>query len=402
MRIPRWRPDVAGGANFGDELGPLIVRAIRGFGKDPDSAGPVRRRGRLLSVGSVLHFGQPKDVVWGSGVNGKTRQRLDITLDVRAVRGPYTRAVLLGHGVETPEVYGDPALLLPRVCPEIAVGDCAGGELVVPNLNDLKETQLPGALDPRGDAIEITGRIARASFVIASSLHALIVADAFGIPSRPLRSALEHPFKYIDYYAGTGRHGVRFAASVEEARDLGPVAPPEFDADALLESFPHDLWQNASTNAKRARPQWQLRDASADALAEISRGVQREETVEEARSISRALAFVGDQDRLAMQTIMYSRGTGATAEAARALFWFLRKGSVDDLLDRRVMIAIGEGGHGQVPTRRDEVLWLLVGAREIHLARAIAREHAGLSEGVARASALGLLVEDEPTRSEAL
>lgn len=36
-------------------------------------------------------------------------------LDVRAVRGPVTRAILMDYGYSVPEVYGDPAIIMPEI-----------------------------------------------------------------------------------------------------------------------------------------------------------------------------------------------------------------------------------------------------------------------------------------------
>lgn len=104
--------------NFGDLLGPLIVsRLMAQLGLDPEAVRPAR----LLTVGSVLHWAQDGDVIWGSGVNGNIPggQHIARILDIRAVRGPRTRAFLAGRGFTVPEVYGDPALLLPTVLPEL-------------------------------------------------------------------------------------------------------------------------------------------------------------------------------------------------------------------------------------------------------------------------------------------
>ncbi|MGI6879165.1 polysaccharide pyruvyl transferase family protein [Microbacterium sp. gxy059] len=397
VELPRWHPDDDGG-NFGDELGPMLVRAIREQATEEPSPSPGPGAGRLISIGSVLHFARPGDVVWGAGVNGKVRQVLTYPLDVRAVRGPYTRAVLLGHGIDVPEVYGDPALLLPDLVPELAKARGVGNrahrdEVLVPNLNDRALLDAGDVVDPRGDPRSVIRRILGASFVIASSLHALIVADAFGIPSRPLLSASEHPFKYVDYYAGTGRRGVRFASSPAEARDLGPVEPTEIDREALLSAFPHDVWGGESSRGPD-RDQAGLRRASATALEDIARGLEYRETAEEARALTRAAGLIGDQDALALRVCDDANGgPGATAHAARSLYWFLRKGAVRNELDARVMTAVSQAQRGgeQPPTWRDEVLWRLVGAQEIVLARAVARENAEIGEGIARARALGLI-----------
>lgn len=260
----RWRPKSAAvsstGLNFGDELGPMLIRAMLsriGIWEDRDET--VGRR--LLSVGSVLHFAEHGDAVWGSGVNGKVPPpQLPSSIDVRAVRGPLTRAVLLNRGIPVPEVYGDPALLLPRLFPQFAEVERGEGTLVIPNFNDLESYAERGAeegfevLSPLGDAEEIISQIARAGFVVATSLHALVLADALGVPSRPLRPAAENPFKYLDYYAGTKRADVAFAANLTEALDLGPVPDPVVDLDELETAFPWDLWGAAAPEPPASTP----------------------------------------------------------------------------------------------------------------------------------------------------
>lgn len=237
----RWTKagqDVVG--NFGDELGPLIVGAM--VGRLPDAYAAASGR-RLLSIGSVLHFAEASDVVWGSGINGKVRrQRYPARLDVRSVRGPFTRAALMGHGVRVPAVYGDPALLLADLFPR-EVESRTREVAVVPNLNEIGAyAQHPGLISPLGRPFEVIDEILRSGFVAGSSLHALIVADAYGVPSRPIVSSVEHAWKYADYYLGTGRADVVFARSVEEAIELGPVPAAQFDVDALTGSFPRELW----------------------------------------------------------------------------------------------------------------------------------------------------------------
>jgi pyruvyltransferase len=233
--------------NFGDLLGPLVVERILAMhGVAPGSALQDRR---LLSVGSVLHFARDDDVVWGSGVNGKKPEADYVfrTLDVRAVRGPRTREFLIRRGIDTPPVFGDPVLLLPIVAPEIL--ECAATKryqlTVVPNFNDFSSYR-PDAtlLDPRSPVEDCLARIARSEFVVGSSLHAIVVAESLGIPARLIFSAVEDPFKYEDYYLGTGRSDPEVAQTVEEAVRLGGERGPSFDAEQLLRAFPFDLWSD--------------------------------------------------------------------------------------------------------------------------------------------------------------
>jgi pyruvyltransferase len=86
-------------------------------------------------------------------------------------------------------------------------------------------------------------RISRARLVISSSLHGLVIADAFGIPCTYLRlSEEENMFKYEDYVLGVGRRRLDVTTSREEAVRASPMAPASPDLAKLKASFPYDLW----------------------------------------------------------------------------------------------------------------------------------------------------------------
>lgn len=236
--------------NFGDLLGPLIVRElVERSGLRFDGAGQGRR---LLAVGSILHFAQPGDVVWGTGVNGK---KLDLErsyagLDVRAVRGPITADFLRGHGIHVPDIYGDPGLLVGSLWTRDELrGDRPVVPVsVVPNFHDLRAhradpTGRAQVISPQLPVLEVLARIAASEYVVGSSLHGVIVAESLGIPARFVRSSVEPEIKYRDYYEGTGRSRFTQAASVEDALAMGPGEPPRWDPGPLLEAFPLDLWR---------------------------------------------------------------------------------------------------------------------------------------------------------------
>ncbi len=243
-RLPRaLRPRVN---NFGDLLGPEVVgRLLRTRGVAA-SAGS-RQGARLLTVGSVMRLALDDDVVWGTGVNGKSLDLplTTVRLDVRAVRGPLTRAVLLAAGVDVPEVYGDPGLLVGRLWSrdELAGDGRRRPVTVVPNLHDFAafsgDTR---AIDPRSGLTRCLRAIACSDLVVGSSLHGIVVAEALGIPARLVTPGVEPPFKYEDYYRGSGRDGFESAPDVDTAIRMGGEDPADADLDALTEAFPWDLW----------------------------------------------------------------------------------------------------------------------------------------------------------------
>jgi pyruvyltransferase len=305
--VVHWNPIRSGApvANFGDVLGPAIVSRLVG-----SSARTVAPDGpALLSVGSILHLAPERSIVWGSGVNGKM---LAATKDIpdevafRAVRGPLTRRFLSGHGFDVPEVYGDPVLLLADVMPELLRVSRAPVRdvLFVPNFNDKGDVSAAAGeyeletLDSQDHVDSVLLQIASSRFVISTSLHAVIVAEALGIPARFVRSAHEHPFKYRDYLAGTGRAFEPIAETVEEAFVLGGQPEPRFDADALLEAFPWELWSSGDGTPwaapERGRTSPDDRDRVWIAAMEDSRGVALDRTRSEYEGLLRALT---DDDR---------------------------------------------------------------------------------------------------------
>jgi pyruvyltransferase len=232
--------------NFGDLLGPLIVQRMRerrGLGAPVD---PARR---LLTVGSIMHFAREGDVIWGTGVNGNVaRARVTGGLSVRATRGPRAAGLLRQWGNRVPPVYGDPALLLPQLWDdrELGIVRRSSGVVYVPHWED-RGLFPSDALNPRGEAMEVVRAIASASLVVSSSLHGIIVAEAYGVPAVPVRASRESLLKYHDYYEGTGRTLPDFAPTPELAGSYEPApAIVDWSPQPLLDAFPDELWEAAA------------------------------------------------------------------------------------------------------------------------------------------------------------
>jgi pyruvyltransferase len=237
--------------NFGDYLSLKIVeRILDGPVTISKKRAPPGQR-KFLALGSLLFAANDHDIVWGSGTNNKRSEKSDYnftTLDVRAVRGPLTREFLMEkYGIPCPEIYGDPALLLPYLFPEFKKSENPDYDyVVIVHYNDLSffpkdaEGRIVYATEQWNVVIK---KILNCQFVISSSLHGIIVAEAFGIPARLLRINEKEPLiKYADYYLGTKRLVFQFASSVEEALQMGGEPPFQCDLEKLYDAFPFEFW----------------------------------------------------------------------------------------------------------------------------------------------------------------
>ena len=262
LQVYSWKPK--GITNFGDEIGPMIVRKLsKRYGLDVEVV-PTEKQGavKLLAVGSVLHEARGDDVIWGAGVNSKSRLAFgpNSNLHFNAVRGPLTRTIVMDQGISCPEIYGDPGLLFPALFDnEIRQrrgeleADCATlgmampETIFIPNIND--DRFLPEYVGTNGfpqimivrphwDPITVAAYISASSRVLASSLHGLVFADVYGRSTSRIISQYEPEFKYTDYYMGTGRCPPMAYPTIGTALEGEKVAPLDWDPTPLLEAFP--------------------------------------------------------------------------------------------------------------------------------------------------------------------
>ncbi len=241
--------------NFGDYISLKLVERIVGGPVRAYVKGQKNIEKKLLASGSIFSFAIDHDVVWGSGINGKLLKKKDYkfkTLDIRSVRGPLSRAFLKEHfDIDCPEIYGDPALLVPYFFPEFKRKENPTYDyLIIPHFSEedlfLKNEwdNVVYSTDPWNEIIE---KILDSRFVVSCSLHGIIIAEAYGIPARLLRVTDNEPlYKYQDYYLGTGRPHFRFATTINEALEMGGESPFVCDLEKVYNAFPFEYWPNSN------------------------------------------------------------------------------------------------------------------------------------------------------------
>ena len=239
--------------NFGDYISLVLVERIVGEPLKFYNKKNLKQNKKLLAIGSVIYFANENDVIWGSGINAKIvdKNKFSFThLDIRAVRGPLTRAFLIENfGLKCPEIYGDPALLFPYFFPEFKKKKTPSYDYIVIShyldakyFKDNSKDNIILATEPWELVLK---KILASKFVISSSLHGLILAEAYGIPARMLRLSETEPlFKYKDYYIATGRPHFEYATSVEEALRMGGEPKFKCDLKKLYNAFPFEFWPN--------------------------------------------------------------------------------------------------------------------------------------------------------------
>lgn len=213
LKLYYWgHPVIRNVYNFGDLISPLLVRHYceDDLIENSDSAS----NGDIFSTGSIIeHIPQNKyAIILGSGLIKEGERRLP---EVRyyAVRGELTKAAL---GITEDIALGDPALLLPRVLPHAGMREKVVG--IVPHFQHYSHPDLDSfrnnpdykVINVRAEPEYVIKEICSCSCIVSSSLHGLIVADAYGIPN--IRLAIGHTlyggdFKFEDYYSAIGRTG---------------------------------------------------------------------------------------------------------------------------------------------------------------------------------------------------
>lgn len=220
--------------NFGDQMAPWLLEAVTG---EIPIWVPWRSQGKILGVGSLMHYMQDGDVVWGTGAIRNAPVEPHPKARILAVRGPLTRKLL--HA-DVPEIYGDPALLLPRYYdqPQEELYDVG----VIPHYVDKPFMQLP--YDPSILMIDVddewrivVDNIRKCGSIVSSSLHGLIVAEAYGIPATWVSAGDRlsgGTFKFHDYYLATGREPPAAVSWNGCLPRQPPPPPPQIDLGPLI------------------------------------------------------------------------------------------------------------------------------------------------------------------------
>ena len=209
-------------------------------------------------IGSIIDTYLNKNtIVWGSGSMEGKIENAEKPLKICSVRGPLTRQVLLKNGIDCPENYGDPALLLPMIFPCKQEKKYKYGliphicDYKLPNISIFREKYKESAIiiDLKNyvDWHDIVIQINQCEYIISSSLHGLIISDAYGIPNIWIKlsnNIIGGNFKFLDYFASVNREQkkpvdlVNKPIIAEDVIKQYQYHPITFDTDTILKSCP--------------------------------------------------------------------------------------------------------------------------------------------------------------------
>lgn len=208
--------------NWGDELNAVMIGCLT---KRKAILLPLCRAEKLFPIKSYMIIGSiltaynlDRTTIWGTGIinnnevgaiNGKPEK-------ICAVRGPKTQVELRKLGIECPEIYGDPALLMPRFYKASVKTRYTIG--IIPHYIDLDNNIVEKLIrDQRIKLIKVQGYkkwtdfiddICSCELILSSSLHGLIISEAYGIPSKWVKIGGYvdgWDFKYQDFYESIGK-----------------------------------------------------------------------------------------------------------------------------------------------------------------------------------------------------
>jgi len=251
--------------NFGDLLSPYLVQKITsnpvryvylrpGYKRKFESLNFSKPQFSYFAIGSIISRINSKSIVWGSGAFGTENEKcLNKETKYLAVRGPLTRNLLRIHGAQCPEIYGDPALLFPEIFNPVVEKKYEVGVILrwsetewnkIEFDSDVKKINL-GTDDIEGTLLDILS----CEKILSSSLHGIILADAYGIPSAWLSSTTPKglEFKFYDYFLSVNKiqkaQSFDFSPPIILCKDLEDQLQfddreIEFDMNKLLDACP--------------------------------------------------------------------------------------------------------------------------------------------------------------------
>ncbi|NER80224.1 MAG: polysaccharide pyruvyl transferase family protein [Leptolyngbya sp. SIO1D8] len=247
--------------NWGDALNPILIEKIsgihaRGFDIALRNSQTIHEDHDAelyyLVIGSTLKHADAQTSIWGAGFASEFSQFRQKPKSIHAVRGPLSRKRINSLGVDCPAIYGDPALLYPRfyhpgLNPKYKLG-------IIPHYLDYRSPILKKfrndsnvlILDIKAGIEKFVQNLCSCQHLVSSSLHGLIMADAYGIPSKWIRLSDRLPgtgLKFQDYYASIGCLDVdsfqfHEDVSTQQLYDLCKIHKITLNLDDLLSACP--------------------------------------------------------------------------------------------------------------------------------------------------------------------
>lgn len=214
-----------------------------------------------MCIGSTINEVNSETIVWGSGVISEDKKYSikKKPKQVLAVRGKLTRDYLLKNGIECPEVYGDPALLLPLIYKKdtkvkkyilgVIPHICDESNQYVEELKNNSRIQIISIKD-YDDWHSVIDKICECEFIMSSSLHGIIVSDAYHIPNLWVEfsdQVIGNGFKFRDYYSSVGKN-LNSPMKINKSIDVDNVIQykdywiaPHIDLKPLIKACPFKL-----------------------------------------------------------------------------------------------------------------------------------------------------------------
>lgn len=239
--------------NWGDALNPVLVDFLSGKKSiHPNSIKNYSNKPTFLVIGSYLgnKINAKNIQIWGSGFWKEDQSLLFNPSKIFAVRGPLSRKKLINSGYDCPEVYGDPALLYPLFYyPKIDTKYEWG---IIPHFRDSKSPLLKNFnhhstlfINIEQNINDVVDQILSCKYIASSSLHGLIAADAYGLPSVWLKfpeHGVDDNFKFKDYLLSVGKNidfmKVDQNTRISDLENNLPQQKPVLDMKKLLNSCP--------------------------------------------------------------------------------------------------------------------------------------------------------------------
>lgn len=240
--------------NVGDSLNRDLFKHFSN--KNIKNIRGIKHIKHILAVGSVLGAMNKNSIVWGSGlISDDMIDNVKNIGDIRALRGHLTKEKIENKfNIKLDVPLGDPALLMPKIYKGVKDKKYKFG--FVPHYVDENHKLIDIVIDMGGHIIKVDlpvekfiNELTSCEYIISSSMHGLILADAYGIPNvRVHLSNLIYggDFKFNDYLSTTDcENSVKVLIDenpsfrqVEDALKLSRYNAYLYDLDLLLKSFP--------------------------------------------------------------------------------------------------------------------------------------------------------------------